>query len=179
VADDGWTAEGAGDAIAVIRALIRGERLAEDRETMIRTWKFVAVAGATAMAAGRAVAGAGGPAGASPAPQGYAPLPGSVAPFVTHTRATGSAAGSGRLTIQVWLRPRLAAAARFGAAASTPGSALYRHYLSPGGYTARFGAASREAGGVESWLRARGFTGCTPTPGATTCGPRLGERITC
>jgi hypothetical protein len=99
VADDGWTAEGVGDAIAVIRALIRGERLAEDRETMIRTWKFVAVADATAMADGLAVAGAGGPAGASPAPQGYAPLPGSVAPFVTHTRATGSVAGSGRLTI--------------------------------------------------------------------------------
>ena len=116
------------------------------------------VFGAVVAVAGLAV-GAGGPAGASPGPGGYTPLPGSVAPFVTHTRATGSVAGSGRLTIQVWLRPRLAAAARFGAAVSTPGSGLFQHYLSPAEYTARFGATSREAGGVGSWLRAKGFTG--------------------
>jgi subtilase family serine protease len=124
---------------------------------MIRTRKLVSVIGATATVAGMAVVGAGGSAGASPVSRGYQPLPGSVAPFVTHTRSTGSVAGSDRLTIQVWLRPQLGTAAGFATAVSTPGSRLFRHYLSPGSYTARFGATSREAGRVESWLRAKGF----------------------
>src|SRR5690348_2059017 len=89
---------------------------------MLRTRKLVSVVGATATVVGIAVVGAGGPAGASPAPAGYVPLPGSVAAFTTHTRATGVVAGSDRLTIQMWLRPQLAAAARFATAVSTPGS---------------------------------------------------------
>jgi subtilase family serine protease len=128
-------------------------------EIMLRTRKFVSVVGATATVIGVAVVGAGGSAGASPVPKGYVPLRGSVASFTTHTRATGVVAGSDRLTVQVWLRPQLAAAARFGTAVSTPGSPLFHHYLSPAGYTARFGATSREAGRVESWLRSKGFTG--------------------
>ena len=126
---------------------------------MIRTRKLVSVIGATATVASMAVVGASGSAGASPVSRGYQPLPGSVAPFVTHTRSTGSVAGSDRLTIQMWLRPQLGAAARFASAVSTPGNRLFRHYLSPGSYTARFGATSREAGRVESWLRAKGFSG--------------------
>jgi subtilase family serine protease len=125
---------------------------------MNRTRKFVSVIGATATVVGLAVVGAGGSAGASPAPKGYEPLPGSVAPFTTHTRVAGSVAGSDRLTIQMWLRPQLAAAERLVSAVSTPGSPLFRHYLSPAAYTARFGATSREAGRAESWLRAKGFT---------------------
>ena len=125
---------------------------------MIRTRKLVSVIGATATVASMAVVGASGSAGASPVSRGYQLLPGSVAPFVTHTRSTGSVAGSDRLTIQVWLRPQLGAAARFATAVSTPGNRLFRHCLSPGSYTARFGATSREAGRVESWLRSKGFT---------------------
>ena len=119
----------------------------------------MSVIGATATVAGVCVVGASGAAGASPAPRGDVPLRGSVAPFATHTRATGAVAGSDRLTIQVWLRPQLAAAARFGTAVSTPGSPVFHHYLSPAGYTARFGATSGEASNVESWLRSKGFTG--------------------
>jgi subtilase family serine protease len=126
---------------------------------MFRTRKFVSVVGATTTVIGIAVVGAGGSAGASPAPTGYVPLPGSVAPFTSHARAIGVVAGSGRLNVEVWLRPQLGAAARFAAAVSTPGSPLFRHYLSPASYTARFGATSREAGRVESWLRSKGFTG--------------------
>jgi subtilase family serine protease len=126
---------------------------------MIRPRKFVSVIGATATVVGVAVVSVGGPAGASPVPKGNEALSGSVAPFVAHTRATGSVAGSEPLTIQVWLKPQLGAATRFASAVSTPGSTLFRHYLSPAGYTTRFGATSREAGSVESWLRAKGFTG--------------------
>ena len=120
---------------------------------------MVSVVGATATVIGVCVVGAGGTAGASSAPTGYVPLRGSVAAFTTHTRATGVVAGSERLTTQMWLRPQLAAAERFATAVSTPGSPMFHHYLSPAGYTARFGATSAEASRVESWLRAKGFSG--------------------
>jgi subtilase family serine protease len=72
---------------------------------------------------------------------------------------TGAVTGSARLTIQVWLRPgQLAAAQEYAAAVSTPGSKLFHHYLSPGAYTARFGASPAAAGAVESWLHRQGFT---------------------
>lgn len=125
---------------------------------MSRSRKLVNIIGATATVAGIAVAGPGGAAGAAPAPTAVEPLPGSVAAFAVHTKATGTVARSDRLTIQVWLRPRLDAAMRFATAVSTPGSPLFRHYLSPGRYTDRFGATSREAGRVASWLQAKGFT---------------------
>src|SRR5262249_26037056 len=44
-------------------------------------------------------------------------------------------------------------------------SAPFQHYLSPAGYATRFGATSREAGRVESWLRDRGFTRVHPDAG--------------
>ena len=92
------------------------------------------------------------------------PLAGSVAPFTSHTQATGSVAGSSRLSVQLWLRPQVAAAQRFASAVAAPGSALFRHYLSPDAYTARFGPAAGEASKVESWLRAEGFTGVQASP---------------
>ena len=42
---------------------------------------------------------------------------------------------------------------------STPGSPLFRHFLSPSGYTARFGPTQAAAASLESWLRSKGFTG--------------------
>jgi subtilase family serine protease len=144
---------------AVTQARACGERQAEDRETMSRTKKFISVIGATATVVGVCVVGAGGAAGASSVPRGDVALRGSVAPFVAHTRATGVVAGSTRLTVQVWLRPRVAAAERFATAVSTPGSPVFRHFLSPAGYAARFGATARAAGKVESWLRSKGFAG--------------------
>jgi subtilase family serine protease len=84
-------------------------------------------------------------------------LAGSVPPFTSHTREIGDVAGSRELSIQVWLRPALTAAQSFAMAVSTPGSDSFHHYLSPGGYTARFGATRSEAARVESWLRSEGF----------------------
>jgi subtilase family serine protease len=129
-----------------------------DEETMSRLRLLVAVTGATATAVAMTAAGATGIAAASPKPPAETVLAGSAAPFASHTRATGDVAGSTRLTIQVWLRPDTAAAQRFATAVSTPGNTLFRHYLSPAGYTARFGPARSEAGAVESWLRTEGFT---------------------
>ncbi|MGH3155096.1 MAG: S53 family peptidase, partial [Streptosporangiaceae bacterium] len=105
-----------------------------------------------------ATAATGGLAQASPGPARTA-LAGSAVPFATASRATGYVAGSTRLTVQLWLTPRLAAAASYATAVSTPGSSSYRHFLSPDAYTGRFAASRAETARVKAWLRGRGFTG--------------------
>jgi subtilase family serine protease len=130
---------------------------------MSRARMLTAVLGAAVLTAGT-TAGASGLAQASPRPAETV-LAGSAVPFTSHARPTGEVPGSLRLTIQLWLKPNLAAAQRFAAAVSTPGSALFRHYLSPAAYTARFGASAAAARQAESWLRAEGFTGITADSG--------------
>jgi subtilase family serine protease len=122
---------------------------------------------ATALAATTITVAAAGP--AVPANAGRLPdvrpaaasvrLPGSVAPFAAAGQAIAVAPATTRLTIQFWLAQRSAAAARYAAVVSTPGSRLFRHFLSPAGYTARFGATPADVTAVESWLRSTGFTG--------------------
>jgi subtilase family serine protease len=128
---------------------------------MSRTRTFTAALGAAAVVAGTTLAGGGLASAATPP---VTPLAGSVAPFASHMRATGPVPGGLKLTIQVWLRPRLAAAERFAARVSTPGSASFRAYLRPEGYEARFGATAGQAAAVSTWLRSAGFTGVTGGP---------------
>jgi subtilase family serine protease len=92
-------------------------------------------------------------------------LPGSAPAFATASRAMGAVASSQQLTIQVWLRPRTAAAESYATAVAAPGSPLYQRYLSPGAYTARFGASRTAAKGVEKWLTSAGFTGVAADAG--------------
>jgi subtilase family serine protease len=124
---------------------------------MFTNRKLVCAIGATALTAGLTLAGAAGQAVASARPS-MVTLPQSSVPFTAHTHVIGKAAASQRLTIQAWLRPRLAAAERYATAVSTPGNRLYRHYLSPDAYTARFGASKAAAASTEKWLRGQGFT---------------------
>lgn len=124
---------------------------------MFRTRKLIAAFAATTVTAGLALAAATGEATASPR-AGRTTLADSTAPFTEHTRVIGDVTGSQRLTIQVWLQPRTAAAESYATAVSTPGSPLYHHYLSPDSYTARFGPATAVAESVERWLRGQGFT---------------------
>jgi subtilase family serine protease len=119
---------------------------------------IAATALATVLAAGPVTAAA---AGVSPA---IATLPASVAPFAIASRALGAVPATSKLTVQFWLTPQ-AAAQDYATAASTPGNSQYRHFLSPASYTARFGATSATAGGVESWLRSAGFTGVSADAG--------------
>ena len=92
-------------------------------------------------------------------------------PFATANRAMGAVAASQQLTIQVWLKPRTAAAESYATAVSTPGSALYQHYLSPAAYAARFGASKAAAAGgrvvaqVRRVQRRRGRLGPGLCPG--------------
>jgi subtilase family serine protease len=48
---------------------------------------------------------------------------------------------------------------------STPGNPLFRHFLSPAAYTARYAATRESAAAVESWLTSAGFTGVTTDSG--------------
>jgi subtilase family serine protease len=118
--------------------------------TALAATAFAAVASGSAAQAGAAHTGGRGPA--------VLALSGSAPSFATANRAIGAVSGSQQLTIQVWLKTRIAAAESFATAVSTPGSKLYGHFLSPAGYAARFGATSAEAAGVESWLRSAGFS---------------------
>jgi subtilase family serine protease len=116
---------------------------------------IAAVVALSAMTAGLAGVGA---ARAATPPVERA-LAGSVPAFTSHAAATGAVAGSRRLTIQLWLAPRTAAAAAYATEVATPGSALYGRYLSPAQYTARFGATAAEAASAQAWLRSAGFSG--------------------
>jgi subtilase family serine protease len=86
-------------------------------------------------------------------------LAGSKAPAATPGARLGAVAGTQKLSVQVWLRPDVAGATKFADAVSTPGTAQFRHYLSPKDYTARFGATAKEASAVRSWLTGQGMTG--------------------
>jgi subtilase family serine protease len=92
-------------------------------------------------------------------------LQGSVAPFAGTNRELKAVAASDQLTIQVWLRPQTAAAESYATAVSTPGNALFQHYLTPSAYTGRFGATTAEASSVTSWLKSAGFTGVAADSG--------------
>ena len=104
-----------------------------------------------------ALAGAG--AARAAAPPVERALAGSVPAFTSHAAVTDAVAGSRRLTIQLWLAPRTAAAAAYATEVATPGSALHGRYLSPAQYTARFGATAAEAASAQAWLRSAGFSG--------------------
>jgi subtilase family serine protease len=103
------------------------------------------------------IVGVTGPGEASVRPADTA-LNGSVAPFISHARLIGHIAGGRRLSVQLWMRPQLAAAERFATAVSTPGRREFRHYLSPDSYASRFGPGRAITARAEAWLRSRGFT---------------------
>jgi subtilase family serine protease len=117
---------------------------------------MLAAGGAAAVTAG-VIAGAGPPTLAAARPA-EVPIAGSVAPFTGHSATTGPVGGARRLTLQLWLKPGVAAAQAYANAASTPGGPAFRHYLTPAKYTARFGASAAAAAATESWLRGQGFT---------------------
>ena len=123
----------------------------------------MATTGAMAAIIGTTIVGASGLASASSTPA-VARIQGSTVPFTSHAQVTGTVAGGQKLSVQVWLRPRVAAAERLASAVSTPGSTSFRHYLSPAGYAARFGTPAGQAAKVESWLRSAGFTGVRVSP---------------
>jgi subtilase family serine protease len=92
------------------------------------------------------------------------PIAGSSVAFTSHDRTLGAVNASARLSVQVWLKPDVAAAQAFATEVSTPGTALFHHYLSPDAYASRFAASDGEAAVVEGWLRGQGFTSVQAGP---------------
>jgi subtilase family serine protease len=71
----------------------------------------------------------------------------------------GAAASSGTVSAQVYLAARdQAGLAAYAAAVSTPGNALYQHFLTPGDVAARYAPAASEVAAVRSWLTSAGLT---------------------
>ncbi|MFC1418371.1 S53 family peptidase [Streptacidiphilus cavernicola] len=102
------------------------------------------------------------------------PVPGSLPAVVGGAARVGAAPASQRLTVQVWLKPDAARAAAFADAVATPGNPAFHHYLSPDGYTARFGPTAAQAGAVAAWLTGQGLTGVQVDRGrayVTAAGP--------
>ena len=100
-----------------------------------------AVAAATPVPASRLTAVAGGP---GPLPRG--------------TRALGRLPGSSALSVDVALRPSDPAGLEaFDEAVTTPSSPLFRHFLTPGEFGARFGPSAAAIAATRSWLRGQGL----------------------
>src|ERR1019366_4406398 len=95
-------------------------------------------------------------------------LKGLCMPHLTRLRAASAALAAGALTLGGLAlaspaqasTPRIAIAGTHPtcAAVSTPGNALYRHFLTPAQAQARFGATAAQVAAVESWLRQSGLT---------------------
>ena len=86
-------------------------------------------------------------------------LRGSRPIWASGARVVGAAATSGKVSVRVYLAPRggQAALERAVLAVSTPGSAQYRHFITPAQYRGQYGPTSAEVASVSSWLRASGL----------------------
>lgn len=101
-----------------------------------------------------------GPASAAPPPSpGSALTPVASAPaWTARATALGAAPAGQQHRVTVYLaQPRAAAAARFAAVVSDPGSPQYGHFLSPAQYRSRFAPPAASAAAVSAYLRAAGL----------------------
>jgi len=86
-------------------------------------------------------------------------LPGSVPAWATAKAFKGAAATSGYVGFRVYLGWHNAAAAEsLARQVSTPGSASYRHFLSPAQFRRQFAPTQADVTAVQQWLRNSGFT---------------------
>lgn len=123
-----------------------------------RRWPLVIACAAVVLGAGGGsalAAAASGPplvrVGASPAPARFA-------------RAVGALSSSVRMHVTVVLKARdPSALAAYARQVSTPGSSLYRAYLTPAEFGARFGPTTAELRAVQASMRAHGLTPGAPS----------------
>jgi subtilase family serine protease len=96
-------------------------------------------------------------AGASAAPSPRATLTGSAPPWATSSNFKGATSTADSVGFRVYLGWRGNAAAT-AAAVSTPGSASYRHYLTPQQFRQQFSPSQSDVNTVKNWLTSQGFT---------------------
>jgi subtilase family serine protease len=96
------------------------------------------------------------PTSASP---GSHAIPGTSPGWLAHAKKVGAPAPSAPVSARIYLAPKggLAALKAASLAASTPGSATYRHFVSPAQYHARYDATPATVAAVGSWLKAAGL----------------------
>jgi subtilase family serine protease len=79
--------------------------------------------------------------------------------WATAAHRVSTAASSGTVSARVYLASRdQAGLTAYAAAVSTPGSALYRHFLTPAEVAARFAPAATQIAAVRSWLTSAGLS---------------------
>ncbi|KHK97103.1 hypothetical protein LK09_12540 [Microbacterium mangrovi] len=104
----------------------------------------------------------GGAGAANAAAPTKSPIPNSSPGWLAHGAGVtkgAAAATTGAVNARVYLAPSggLAALQAYATAVSTPGSAQYRHFLTPAQYHAKFDATASTVGAVTSWLKAAGL----------------------
>lgn len=112
------------------------------------------------LAASVLVAGALASAGSADAAAPSKPIPNSKPTWLAHGTKVGAADGSAAVTARIYLAPAggLDALKAAAAAASTPGSASYHQFLTPGQYHAKYDASASTLNAVKSWLTGAGLT---------------------
>ena len=104
-------------------------------------------------------------AAARPPAAGRVALPGTAVPASERARPAGPVAPGSTVRFSLLLALRDAAGARaFARAVSSPGSRLFRRYLTTAGWVSRYGPARSEVSRARSWLRRAGFTAGPATP---------------
>jgi subtilase family serine protease len=114
----------------------------------------VTLTAASALLAGALAA----PPGAAAAPSPKA-IPKTQPAWLGHAQHLGRANAHGAVSAKVYLAPRggIAALQRAVADIATPGSATYRHFLTPAQYRAQYEPTAQTVGQVEAWLRSAGL----------------------
>jgi len=86
-------------------------------------------------------------------------LPGSVPAWATAAHKAGAANAGDKVDFRVYLSWQGGdAAAQYAQAASTPGNALYKKFLTPQQFNTKFAPSADSVNAVKSWLRDQGFT---------------------
>jgi subtilase family serine protease len=98
--------------------------------------------------------------------QARAMLANSAPAWMPHAKNVGKADNAGTVDLRVYLAPKggVAALQAAVAAVSTPGSASYRHFITPAQYNATWAPTNAEVSSVSSWLASSGLkiTGVEP-----------------
>ena len=122
-----------------------------------RLW---ALTGSVGLAVSFAAAAAPAAAATHPAPPpGRVALHGSLVPAKERAHPAGSVAATSTVRFNLVLALRNATGAQaFVRQVSSPGSRLYRHYLTDAQWVARFGPTTASVAKAQSWLRQEGFS---------------------
>ena len=125
------------------------------RSTRARVAAFVATAAVLAAL----VAGVAGPAGSAQAASGRRAIAHTQPAWLVHATKLGHASPSAAVQARVYLAPSggMAQLKQFALAVSTPGTAHYRHFLTPSQYFQRFGTTASTVAAVRSWLTGSGL----------------------